>query len=142
MSSSLNLVKAFDTVSHMDIDSALQRFGVSPDFVELVGDLYSDAKTHFKLETGETSEIPMTRGVKQGDPLSPLLFNIAMDPMLEAISTKDSGYKWDTSGNQLLALCYADDNGLLTMSPRDRQENLNIVQKFCVDSGMSLNVKK
>ena len=76
MSSSLNLATAFDTVSHMHIDSALQRFGVSPDFVELVWDLYGDAD-HFKLEKGKTSEIPMTRGVKQGDLLSPLLFNIA-----------------------------------------------------------------
>jgi hypothetical protein len=32
----------------------------------------------------------MTREVKQGDPLSPLLFNVAMDPLLEAISAQNN----------------------------------------------------
>jgi hypothetical protein len=84
----------------------------------------------------------MTRGVKQGDPLSPLLFNIAMDPLLEAISAQNNGYKWDESGLQLEALCYADDNGLLTEDPKDMQENLEVVNEFCRATGMKLNVKK
>jgi retron-type reverse transcriptase len=68
----------------------------------------------------------MTRGVKQGDPLSPLLFNIAMDPLLEAISAQNHGYKWDESGLQLEALCYADDNGLLTSSHMDLRPFANV----------------
>jgi hypothetical protein len=84
----------------------------------------------------------MTRGVKQGDPLSPLLFNIAMDPLLEAISAQNNGYKWDESGLQLEALCYADDNGLLTEDPKDMQENLEVVNEFYRATGMKLNVKK
>jgi hypothetical protein len=84
----------------------------------------------------------MTRRVKQGDPLSPLLFNIAMDPLLEAISAQKNGYKWDESGLHLEALCYADDNGLLIEDPKEMQINLDVVNEFCQATGMILNAKK
>ena len=138
----LDLAKAFDTVSHKHIQEGLKRFCINEHFIETVVDLYTDASTHFTLAKGDTSKIPMTRGVKQGDPLSPLLFNIAMDPLLEAISAQKNGYKWDESGLQLEALCYADDNGLLTEDPKQMQLNLEVVNEFCQATGMKLNVKK
>ena len=36
---------------------------------------------HLCREGVVTDQIPMLSGVKQGDPLSPLLFNIALDPL-------------------------------------------------------------
>lgn len=57
----------------------------------------------------------MTRGVKLGDPLSPLLFNIAMDPLLEVIGRQNNGYKFGPEeGDRIESLCYADDNALMT----------------------------
>jgi retron-type reverse transcriptase len=138
----LDLAKAFDTVSHKHISEGLKRFRVNSHFIDAVVDLYTDASTHFTLAKGETPKIPMTRGVKQGDPLSPLLFNVAMDPLLEAISAQNNGYKWDESGLQLEALCYADDKGLLTEDPKEMQSNLDVVNEFCEATGMRLNVKK
>ena len=138
----LDLAKAFDTVSHKHISEGLKRFRVNSHFIDAVVDLYTDASTHFTLAKGETPKIPMTREVKQGDPLSPLLFNVAMDPLLEAISAQNNGYKWDESGLQLEALCYADDNGLLTEDPKEMQSNLDVVNEFCEATGMRLNVKK
>lgn len=137
----LDLAKAFDAVSHKLISKGLNRFDVDSHFKGAV-ELYTNASTHFTLAKGETSKIPMTRGVKQGDPLSPLLFNVAMDPLLEAISVQNNDYKWDESGLQLEALCYADDNGLLTEDPKDMQNNLDVVNEFCEATGMSLNVTK
>jgi hypothetical protein len=65
----------------LDIVSGLQLFSSSRSvvsyFIDAVVELYTDASTHFTLAKVETPKIPMTRGVKQGDPLSPLLFNVA-----------------------------------------------------------------
>ena len=85
----------------------------------------------------------MTRGVKQGDPLSPLLFNIAMDPLLAEISSQCNGYKFGRDdSDRIQSLAYADDNCLLTGSAEDMNTNLEIVSRFCEVTGMKLNVKK
>ncbi|VDI58124.1 Hypothetical predicted protein [Mytilus galloprovincialis] len=94
----LDLAKAFDTVSHDHLRAGLERFGVDDWFIEIVVDLYTEASTKFHLQGGITDEIPMTRGGKQGDPLCPQLFNIAMDPLLETIAVEHNGFKWDSSG--------------------------------------------
>jgi hypothetical protein len=63
------------------------------------------------------------------------ILNLAMDPLLEAILAQNNDYKWDESGLQLEALCYADDNGLLTEDPKDMQNNLDVVNEFCEATG-------
>ena len=85
----------------------------------------------------------MTREVKQGVPLSPLLFNIAMDPLLAEVSRQGNGYKFGHGdSDRIESLAYADDNCLLTGSAEDMNTNLAIVDRFCAETGMKLNVKK
>ncbi|KAL2102325.1 hypothetical protein ACEWY4_001493 [Coilia grayii] len=79
---------------------------------------------------GELSE-PMatTRGVRQGDPLSPLLFNLAMDPLLCPLSTEGKGVS--VGGLNVAALAFADDLVLLSDSWGGMSHNLEITAAFC-----------
>lgn len=139
----LDLAKAFDTVSHLHLVAGLERFQADSHFIEVVKDLYHDASTVFVTARGKTGKIPMTRGVKQGDPLSPLLFNIAMDPLLAMITEQKNGYRFGDEVDDLIeALAYADDNALITDSPEEMSANLDLVDDFCQATGMRLNVKK
>lgn len=139
----LDLAKAFDTVSHKHITAGLQRFGACESFIEIIEDLYKGASTSFTTAKGKTGLIQITRGVKQGDPLSPLLFNIAMDPLLAEITNRSNGYKFGpASDDRIESLAYADDNSLLTGTPEEMNTNLEIVNSFCDNTGMRLNVKK
>ena len=49
-------------------------------FIKVVADLYDGATTTFATANGETRQIKINQGVKQGDPLSPILFNACLDP--------------------------------------------------------------
>ena len=101
------------------------------------------ASTAFQTSAGETGQIPITRGVKQGDPLSPLLFNIAMDPQMAELTARQNGYKFGPEeGDRMESLCYADDNALCTNSPAEMNSNLEAVAAFCDQTGMRLNIKK
>lgn len=137
----LDLAKAFDTISHKHILTSLKRFGVSDHFVGLVSDLYTNATTYFKTPLGQTGDINILKGVKQGDPLSPILFNIAMDALFaELTNARGNGFTY--SNVEIPALAYADDTALISSSHRGLQRSLNIVTKYCDLTGLRLNVNK
>lgn len=86
----LDLTKAFDTVSHDAIMVILNNYGVSEVPRSAIQRIYPDTTT---LLGNMDLTIPIQRGVKQRDPLSPLLFNIMMDPLLQEIQALGGGFR-------------------------------------------------
>ena len=83
--------------------------------------LYSESSAQIALDK-TSKEFPILRGVKQGDPLSPILFNAVLEDIFRDIKKKwlDFGIKIDQSANdQLTNLRFADDV-LLVASSREQ----------------------
>jgi len=83
-----------------------------------------------------------TRGVKQGDPLSPLLFGLFIDRVEQWLRDRvpDAGV---SIGQHLIQLLlYADDLTLLAESPGHLQSLLDALQAFCSEYGFEVNVPK
>ena len=79
-------------------------------------------------------------GVKQGDPLSPILFNLAIDPLLRSLESLGSGY---TIGEySITVLAYADDLVLLSGTWDGMNRNMGILEAFCNLSGLKVNATK
>ena len=79
----LDLAKAFDTILHDLFAKGLVRLGVPTQFIKVVENLYDGATTTFATANGETRQIKINQGVKQGDPLSPVLFNVSRSHVLQ-----------------------------------------------------------
>ncbi|RUM43516.1 MAG: hypothetical protein DSY80_05495, partial [Desulfocapsa sp.] len=137
----LDQAKAFDTVSHQHVRLALERLGVAPLFIERLEKLYTGGTTRFRVGKSQTGPIPIMRGVKQGDPLSSILFNIALDPLLCAIQAQQNGFVFK-GDHRIEILGFSDDTALLTDNRNCMQRNLDLVDDFCFDTGLSLNVGK
>ena len=136
----LDLAKAFDTVDHSSIRRALKRHGVHPHMEATISDMYHSISTVIHVGGEKTSKIPINRGVKQGDPLSPILFNLVIDELIDSLGT-DYGFKI-SSEITLTCLGYADDLVLFSGSTIGMKKLLDTCLSFFDDRGLRLNVKK
>ena len=136
----LDLAKASDTISHDLFAKGLERLGVPSQFIRVVEDLYDGATTSFATANGEMRHIKTDQGVKQGDPLSPILFNVCLDPMF--CSLERDGKGWGSKGTSIMALGYADDTAVLSDSRAGLEKNLALVKAYCDQAGLRLNVNK
>lgn len=135
---SVDLSKAFDSVSFSAIFEAAVNRGLSADFVNYLRYLYEDSST--VLTFGNRCRLVKPgRGVRQGDPLSPVLFNLVLDTFLQ--DTKmDIAFR---SGHLVVdAMAFADDLLLFASTRAGLQERLDSAQSFFASRGLSINTKK
>ena len=102
----LDIREAFPSVSHNLMLSMMERLGLSGTLLRVVQDVYSNAT--ISVRTGKdsyTASIPQRRGVKQGCPLSPILFNIVLEGLLRHLTTSQAGYLIGTKQGQCPGLC-------------------------------------
>ena len=80
-----DLWNAFGSVPHQLIWFSLQRVGVPNEMISIIMDIYEGSSFLVQTASGLTGEVPQERGVKQGCPFCPLLFNLALEGLLRGI---------------------------------------------------------
>ncbi|NXU21496.1 PO21 protein, partial [Pardalotus punctatus] len=126
--------KAFDTVSHQHILHVLRQRDVDPHIVDLVSNTYKNISTVIATKQTQTDPIQIRVGVKQGDPMSPLLFNLAMDPLLCKLEECGKGFHQGQSS--VTAMAFADDLVLLSDTWENMKQNIKILETFCHLTGL------
>ena len=87
----LDQEKAYDRVSHDYLFAVLQEFGFPPALARVFFNT-SGPSHSFILDDGQPlPAVPISCGVRQGDPLAPLLFNLALEPLLTALRFRLQG---------------------------------------------------
>ena len=137
---SLDLSKAFDRVDHEALFAALADHGIPKNMILLIRRLYSNQIGR----VNESKEFPIERGVKQGDILSPMLFNAIMEVLVHRWKQRviDGGWLVDVNLPRLQATRFADDVILYARSRDEVQEMLSLFQIELARMGLQLNMKK
>lgn len=136
----VDISKAFDSVSHDTIIRAMRNHGLPEPLVEYVTFAYKHLETCLKIGRKRSDPILCKQGVRQGDPLSAILFNLVMDEVLENLDTH-IGYK-NADGLRISYLAFADDLILTAASPRGLQEQVDRLKGCLEKAGLHLNESK
>ncbi|NXX51866.1 PO21 protein, partial [Tricholaema leucomelas] len=126
--------KAFDSVSHTHILAVLKQKGLDDHIISIVKDFYENISTRIKTKGGETEPIGIRTGVKQGDPMSPLLFNLCTDPLLWKLEMSGEGFQHEAA--EVTTMAFADDLVLLSSSWSGMKKNIEILEAFCELTGL------
>lgn len=144
----LDLSKAYDKVSWTYLEAILKAFGFNQPWIRWVSELIKS--TSYSILVNGTPSTPFrpTRGIRQGDPLSPFLFVILMEGLSRLIiKKKDEG---QIRGLQPIRSCPATthqqfvDDTMLHGTPTVKEANAykDILHLFSRASGMEINFSK
>ena len=111
----LDLTDAFGSIPINHILEVLRRKGLDSFSCSLIANLYSDCSSTYTCNDCTTEDISIRRGVRQGCPLSMLLFSVGIDPILAALQDNDA-FGIDTEAGKITCLAYADDIALVATS--------------------------
>ncbi|RHY99025.1 hypothetical protein DYB26_011853, partial [Aphanomyces astaci] len=111
---------AFGAMPHDFLWLVLSRLGVSPDFLAIVQDIYTDASTMVSAASGVCPPIDQLCGVFQGCPLSPLLFIAGMTPLMMALDAQAPAHGVKVAADvNLSTTAFADDIKIFSRTPSD-----------------------
>ena len=138
----IDFEKAFDSVNWNYLKKTLEKFNFGPSFIAWITTFYSDISSSVMNNGFATQPFKLSRGVRQGDPLSPYLFILVLETLAINIRNdiKVGGIKIDNQ--ELKLVIFADD---LTVFLKDKEsfyQLSNTLHTFGVYSGLKMNKQK
>ncbi|KAF5367782.1 hypothetical protein D9615_010499 [Tricholomella constricta] len=139
----LDQEKAYDKINHDFLWKSMKKFGLPDEFTTTVKHLYKDAETVVILNGEISDAYKVIRGVRQGDPLSCLLFNLAIESLAQMLRDSDlEGFRIKDERERLIATLFADDTTVYMSENDDFPKLQSILDKWCQVSGAKFNVPK
>ena len=144
--------KAFDTVEHTPLWNALSELGVEQPYIDLLKIIYSEQAATVSAGA-ESRAFSLERGVKQGDPISPLLFLAVMEVMFRRLKTRWNklntrrsgpfyGIVIDRAEDPLTNLRFADDVLVFASTPSDISKMILDLSKEASKFGLKMHMGK
>jgi Reverse transcriptase (RNA-dependent DNA polymerase) len=131
----LDLSKAYDTLDRPRTLALLQAYGLGPNLSKMLENFWNNLRL-VPCQSGFYGRpIRSERGVTQGDPLSPIIFNVVVDAIVRNLRA-------EMPFNSFSALFYADDGWLASQNPAHAHQALWISTDLFRRMGLQLNVGK
>jgi len=134
--------KAFDSLSWEYLFKALQTFKFGTDFIKWVKLCYTDISSCIMNNKSSSQYFNIKRGVRQGDPLSPYLFILAVELMSVEIRTNKEIRGLLFGDREIKIISYADDTTAILRDETDAIKLFEYLKQFEEISGLKVNKTK
>ena len=118
--------KAFDRVKHEDMMEMLDEIGIDGKDKRMIMNLYWNQKATVQIGEEQTEWVEIKKGVRQGCVLSPDLFNLYSQKMIEELDDLE-GVR--VCGVNVTNIRYADDTVLIADTQEKLQELVNALSR-------------
>ena len=133
---SLDQAKAYDRTDLSWLIRVLHAMGLCPDLISLIQDMVYECHTRVHINSAYSRPYTLSRGVRQGDPLSCLLYAFNIEPMGMRLRSAISGISvYNLPPAKLLM--YADDMNLFLST----EDNLPLIRDTLSDTALAIGSK-
>lgn len=140
---SLDAAKAFDSVEWSYLWECLKKFGFGPKFIKWLQLLYYAPTAHIQVNGRISHSFSLSRGTRQGCPISPMLYALAVEPLAIALRSHPDIKGLRSGGLTEVISLYADDMLLyLADAGPSLQTALHVITTFGLYSGLQINWAK
>jgi hypothetical protein len=138
----VDLEKAFDSVWRKALLHKIKKLGITGKIFDIIKSIYDTTTYSVIINGGKiTPKSSSSRGIKQGDTLSTLLFNIYINDLPEYLSN-DPNDPVIIDNTQLNSLMFADDLVLMSTTNSGLQQSIDNLSKYCKKWNLKINLKK
>ena len=144
----IDFEKAFDSVSWDFVLQVLNHMGFSVQWLSWISAIFSSSRVSVLVNGAPTDEFVPSRGLRQGDPLSPLLFNLVGEAFSRLITKASdlnvlSGIALPRCEVPISHLQFADDVVMFLEADKNSIVGVKrVLQCFQIVSGLKINFAK
>ena len=125
----IDYTEAFDCVDHNKLWKILKEMGIPDHLTCLLRNLYAGQEATVRTGHGTTDWFQIGKGVRQGCILSPCLFNLYADYIMQNAWMDESQAGIKSAGRNISNLRYADDTTLMAESEEELKSLLMKVKE-------------
>ena len=134
--------KTFYNIQRQVLFNILKVRHIPDTFLEVIVDIYTQNKILIKLNNKLSKPVEINKGVRQGCPLSPTLFNIYSDDIIAKWLKQDiTGIK-HSKNKQLPTLLFADDQVIIADTEDNVQKAAHKPNQIITEYGLTISVRK
>ena len=138
----IDFEKAFDSINWTFMLQALKCLNFGQNFIKWIHIFYTDISSCI-INNGSTSKyFPVSRGVRQGDPLSPYLFIVVTEFLASRIRSNANIKGFIVNNNNIKLTMYADDTTAFVADEQSANCLFAELENFRKASGLKINIEK
>ncbi|KAG7586300.1 Reverse transcriptase zinc-binding domain [Arabidopsis thaliana x Arabidopsis arenosa] len=143
-----DISKAYDRVEWSFLKKAMKVLGFAEDWISLIMECVSSVRYQVLIDGTPYGDVKPSRGLRQGDPLSPYLFVLCTEmlvKMLQIAERKEqiTGLKVARGAPAISHLLFADDSMLYCKQKNEElSQMVRIIEEYSLASGQRVNYQK